>query len=99
MLQTMSDVFVSLGRNTIDATRAFGRSDATVVALVLSMVVIMVLAGKILKSECGLTQSKNTTWARSTYFDVTIMKLVRSSRLSLSFCSSIIIWIRLDIHA
>ena len=43
MLLLLPDVFVSLGRNTIDATRAFGRSDATVVALVLSIVVISVL--------------------------------------------------------
>ena len=43
MLRMMSEAFVSLGRNTIDAMRAFGRSDATVVALVLSIVFIKVL--------------------------------------------------------
>ena len=76
MLRTMSDVFVSLGRNTIDATRAFGRSDATVVALVLSIVVIIkVLAAKILQGEFVQTPSKNTTWAQSTSFVETILKL------------------------
>ena len=34
MLLMMSDAFVSLGRDTIDVTRAYGRSDASVVALV-----------------------------------------------------------------
>ena len=42
MLRMLSNVFVSLGRNTMDATRAFGRSDAPVVALVLSIFVVMV---------------------------------------------------------
>ena len=77
MLRMLSNVFVSLGRNTIDATRAFGCSDATVVALVLSIVAITVLAGKILQSEFVLTPSKNTTWAQSTSFVETIKKLVR----------------------
>ena len=86
MLRIMSEVFVSLGRNTVDATRAFGRSDAPVVALVLSIFVIMVfmvLAGKF--NECGLTPSKNTTWAKSTSFVETIRKLVSSVRVSMSF--------------
>ena len=93
MLRMLSNVFVSLGRNTIDATRAFGRSDATVVALVLSIVIIMVLAGKF--NECGLTPGKNTTWARSTSFVETILTLVSSARVSISFShlAFVVFWV------
>ena len=96
MLRMLSNVFVSLGRNTIDATRAFGRSDATVVALVLSIVVVIkVLAAKILQGEFVLTPSKNTTWAQSTPFIEAIMKLGRSTRLSLSLSriAFVVFWV------
>ena len=61
MLRMLSNAFVSLGRDTIDATRAYGRSDASVVALVL---VFSILLSKnfLTRTEQGSGFAKEGNW-------------------------------------